>query len=373
MIGIYNKSYPIRIRLCTLCSLIFFIASLLIECHPADQKGVTIRWQNKRATGIFIPKRLAEDTAGDAQEKQLSVRLVDQKTAIAGQCQLIDDEILFEPLIPFTRGLRYVIWLNGKQLSEVSIPALDANDRPALLGIYPSQDSLPENLLKIYLHFSRPMREGQSQKYVTLLKNNTDTLSGVFLDLQPELWNPNRTLLTLWLDPGRIKRDLQPNKRLGTPLQTSAHYRLTVSANWPDEQGATLDKQVTKSFVTIQRDSLSPNPKQWTLLEPPSGTMQPLGVSFGEPLDYSLLTETLRVLREDGTAISGAWQPGEEEKQIRFKPDATWQSGRYKLRIESRLEDLAGNNLNRLFDRDITRKDQRATSQSFAELFFTAR
>ncbi|MBD2757065.1 hypothetical protein [Spirosoma validum] len=373
MIGIYNNRYQVVIRLYALYSLIFFIASLLIECHSAKEKEITIRWQNRRAIGISIPKGFIDTIDADSLEKQLSVRLTNQKTAIAGQYQLGDGTVIFEPLIPFTRGLRYVVWLNDKRLGEVSIPALDSNDRPALLGIYPSQDSLPENLLKIYLHFSRPMRERQSQKYVTLLKNNNDTLSGVFLDLQPELWNPDRTILTLWLDPGRIKRDLQPNKRLGAPLQTHNRYKLVVTASWPDEQGATLEKDVTKSFVAIQRDSLSPNPKKWTLLEPKSGSLQSLDVSFSESLDYSLLTETLSVIREDGANVPGRWQSGEEEKLIRFKPNNVWQSGRYKLRIESRLEDLAGNNVNRLFDRDITRKDQRATSESFTELLFKVR
>ena len=43
--------------------------------------------------------------------------------------------------------------------------------------------------------------------------------AGTFLDLQPELWNAEGTVLTLWLDPGRIKRDLIPNKELGIPLK----------------------------------------------------------------------------------------------------------------------------------------------------------
>ena len=83
------------------------------------------------------------------------------------------------------------------------------------MAIYPTQDTVPENLLKIYLQFSKPMREGQALRHIELLKNNRDTLPGVFLDLQPELWNVDRTTLTVWLDPGRIKRDLQPNGPIG--------------------------------------------------------------------------------------------------------------------------------------------------------------
>lgn len=334
---------------------------------------MAIRWQNKRATGISIPTQLIPAGLDDSLDRVLSVRLAGGQTAMLGRYQRLGDTLIFEPLIPFTRGLHYSVWLRDKRLAEITVPNLSADDHPALLAIYPSQDSLPENLLKIYLHFSRPMREGQSQQYVALLKNSSDTLPGVFLDLQPELWNADRTRLTLWLDPGRIKRDLIPNKLLGAPLQAGRQYQLVVSAAWPDEQGANLGKITTKTFVTVPRDSLSPDPARWLLHEPKSGNVQPLDVAFGEALDYTLLTETLHVFRENGAAVLGKWKFLDEEKRGSFHPDEVWKVGRYRLKIESRLEDLAGNNSNRPFDRDISVPEPAKTTQSFTELRFEIR
>ncbi len=373
MIGICKQTRQRLIRLCAPYNLIFFVAWLSVACHQPEDDRITIRWAGNRATGLAIPKRLVQSLPADSLSHYLSVRLAGKETAILGTYQSVGDDLIFEPLVPFTRGLRYSVWLKNTRLGELSIPALAISDKPTLLAIYPSQDSLPDNLLKIYLHFSRPMREGQSQRYVALLKNKTDTLPGVFLDLQPELWNADRTRLTLWLDPGRIKRDLQPNKRLGAPLQTGLYYQLVVSADWPDAQGAQLGKTTTKPFLTVQRDSLSPIPAQWSLQPPKSGTVQPLNVGFGEALDYSLLTETLHVITEDGKAVSGTWQVGHEEKRSGFKPDQPWQAGRYRLQIEGRLEDLAGNNLNRSFDRDLTRPVATKTALPFAEIRFTVR
>ena len=374
MTGIYKNEWQQKIRLCSLHSLIFFAACLLLtSCQKPEEATITIRWQKKRATGISIPTHLIPAGLKDSLDRVLTVRLAGGQTAMLGSYRLLDDTLIFEPLIPFTRGLHYTVWLKDKRLGEITIPRLTAGDNPALLAIYPSQDSLPENLLKIYLHFSRPMREGQSQQYVVLLKNNSDTLPGVFLDLQPELWNADRTRLTLWLDPGRIKRDLIPNKLLGAPLQAGRQYTLVVSAAWPDEQGATLGKITTKSFVTVPRDSLSPDPARWSVHEPTSGNVQPLDVAFGEALDYSLLTETLHVFRDNGAAVSGKWQFLDEEKRGSFHPDEAWQAGRYKLKIESRLEDMAGNNSNRPFDRDISVPKPAKTSQSFTELSFEIR
>ena len=373
MSGIYRIFWIGEIRLRPLRNLIFFVLWLLASCQPPEETGIAIRWEGQRAIALAIPERLLETRSADSLTQLLAVRLTGEKTAILGSYRNVDNAILFQPLVPFTRGLRYTVWQNHKPLGELTIPALAANDRPKLLAIYPSQDSLPENLLKIYLHFSRPMREGQSRTYVALLKNSTDTLPGVFLDLQPELWNADRTLLTLWLDPGRIKRDLQPNKRLGALLQTGVRYSLVVSSAWPDTQGAVLGQSVTKSFVAIPRDSLSPDVARWSVYAPQSGGLKPITVDFGEGLDYSLSTETMRVIDPSGAVMPGRWQVDDSDKQVYFKPANVWQPGQYQLRIEGRLEDLAGNNLNRLFDRDITRKETTKTPHSFHTVSFTIR
>ena len=366
MSGTYKRRWYGLIRLYMGCNLIFFVS-----CRPStEDAGIRIKWADKRATGLLIPRQLAPAVSADSLNQRMAVRLAGNETAMLGQFQLADNDILFEPLIPLTRGLHYTIWLRNKRLGEITIPSLNPDDKPTVLAIYPTPDSVPENLLKIYLHFSRPMREGQSPKYVSVLRNRTDTLPGVLLDLQPELWNADRTLLTLWLDPGRIKRDLQPNQRLGAPLQTGVSYQVVVSANWPDAQGATLGRSATKSFVTVPRDSLSPNPEQWTIKPPKPGSRESLTVTFGESLDYSLLTETLHILDEEGRAVAGKWQPVDEEKRGLFKPAMAWKAGLYRLKIESRLEDLAGNNLNRPFDRDITRKNTSPTTHSSVEMLF---
>ncbi|GAB4030368.1 Ig-like domain-containing domain [Spirosoma gilvum] len=356
-----------------MCSLIFFSAFLILACQSGETTDLTIRWNDKRAKSLLIPKRLVSSVPADSVAQLLTVHLLNEETAIAGQYQDIGDDILFEPLIPFTRGLRYAVWLRDKPVREISIPSLSADDHPDLLAIYPTQDTVPENLLKIYLRFSRPMREGQSEKYVALIKNNRDTVKGAFLNLQPELWNTDRTMLTLWLDPGRIKRDLQPNKLLGAPLDANQRYQLVVSPNWLDQQGASLSKPTIKTFVTKLRDGQPPNPATWAIHSPSSGSTQPLTIAFGKGLDYSLLTETFHVFQQNGKPLSGVWQIGTNEKQSSFKPDSPWQEGRYTVRIESRLEDLAGNNLNRPFDRDITRKSQANTDQPFKEVFFEVR
>ncbi|MFN8345010.1 MAG: Ig-like domain-containing protein [Spirosomataceae bacterium] len=346
----------VRIRRHYLCHLILFCFLLLIGCTKKQDTSKTepiLLWKNGQATGLSIPLSLLNDVAKDKISEALQVQLVTSgpKTAILGEFQLVKDAVTFEPLIPFTGGLRYEVVLNTNTLATIEIPR--SKDTPALSGIYPSQDTLPENLLKFYFVFSRPMTEGRALQYITLLDEKGDALPQTFLNLQPELWNAERTILTLWLDPGRIKRDLQPNKRLGAPLAQGGRYRLVVSAEWPDEQGAYLAQNYTKDFVVTDRDMTSPKTTDWTINDPLRGTLNPLEVELHESLDYILLQNAVHLTNEKGTAIEGTIQLSDEERKLSFTPLSPWTGSRYTLQIEARLEDLAGNNLNRLFDRDL--------------------
>ena len=362
-----------RIRSYRVYGLILFVFLGTWGCSsPAENGKIRILWQGKNAAGVSIPHALTQGVPADSISNLLKINRINSEASVAilGNYSIETHNITFTPLIPFTRGLEYEVRLRNARIGAFEVPLADAADAPKLLDIFPSQDTLPENLLKIYLHFSQPMREGKSNDYVFLIKNDSDTVRGAFLNLQPELWNEDRTVLTLWLDPGRIKRDLHPNTQLGAPLQKNGRYRIVVSPAWKDQQGTPLPQRYTKSFVTIQRDSLSPVPGDWRLVPPGGGTLQPLKVEFRESLDHSLIAESLIIGDENGKAIRGKWEVGEEEKSVYFTPAENWQAGHYALNARTILEDLAGNNLNRPFDRDVTRKGTEARSEEFVRVPF---
>lgn len=366
-------STKVRISWCQSCQLILFSVFLCVSCSQRQDTSSakpTILWQNGQATGLSVSLNHLSSVSKETLPDLLKIQLAKSpaKTAILGAYRIRRDSLIFEPLIPFTRGLVYKVLLENRLLAEVEIPP--AMTSPELIGIYPTQDTLPENLLKFYLAFARPMTEGHSLQYITLCNAKGDTLPNTFLNLQPELWNAERTVLTLWLDPGRIKRDLQPNKLLGTPIIQGNRYTLRVSDQWPDAQGALLKKNYIKTFVTAERDMASPKIKSWTLTIPQKGTTQPLEITAPEALDYVLLQNVLQVVDIQGNSVTGSFQVSEEEKRVRFTPTKLWSVGVYKLQVESRLEDLAGNNLNRLFDRDITNKETSPSNQKVFELLW---
>jgi hypothetical protein len=349
-------------------SFFILLFALCNHCRNAEERtSVSVVSKNGKAVAVVIRGSLVKE---QDISTLLKLQLIKPgvRVPVLGDFRKEGDEVIFEPIVPLTKGLRYEVLLNDTLLSEIEVPPGDSN-APALLAIYPSQDTLPENLLKMYFEFSEPMVEGSSLQHLTLIQNDLDTMHGTFLDLQPELWNSDGTVLTVWLDPGRIKRDLIPNKELGSPLKQGERYTLHLNKSWQSKNGVPLSKNYSKTFVTIQRDEESPDPLTWKVSVPPSNDMQSLDIQFPQPLDYSLVKECVTILNSNGDVVSGRILIADEERILRFVPDERWTKGTFALRIESRLEDLAGNNLNRPFDRDVNKKNEGTKQEIFKKEF----
>jgi len=171
--------------------------------------------------------------------------------------------------------------------------------------------------------------------------------------LKPELWDPTDKVLTLWIDPGRIKRDLVLNKELGNPLHSHQTYELVISGKWKDRRGLALGKSISKKFVAASRVDTQLDINKWRIKTPKAGTKKPLVLYLDYPADHYLLLESLNVLTSDGKPVKGTVSLTDKDKVWMFIPDIKWPTGTYKLHVAARLEDLAGNNLNKVFDRDI--------------------
>ncbi len=334
-----------------------------------EDREISLVWKDNRATGLFIPESVLLEAAGDTVTQGMEVRLVGpgQPPVMLGEFVKTNGGVVFQPVVPFTRGLRYEIRANNHTLKQIDIPSPPG--KAEIMAIYPSADTVPENLLKIYLHFSMPMQSGVALQNIAMLDEKGDTLQGVFLDLQPELWNHENTILTLWLDPGRIKRDLKPNLALGPPVTRGRSYSLAVSRSWSSAAGSSLSDNSSIQWHVVAPDSVSPSVSRWTIISPPAGSNRELVVQTGESLDHELLNATVRVVTDRGEEIAGRYRTGPRERTLLFQPTADWKIGHYKLEIETRLEDLAGNNLNRVFDRDVKNSSAPGEASTVAREF----
>jgi hypothetical protein len=80
----------------------------------------------------------------------------------------------------------------------------------------------------------------------------------------------------------------------------------------------------------------------------------------------------LAVVDKAGRPVPGRATPGEGDATWSFVPDAPWPSGGFLVRADPALEDLAGNNLARVFDADLRERTAPA-ARRLTSLAFTVR
>jgi hypothetical protein len=269
---------------------------------------------------------------------------------VTGEWSSDDGKIIFTPKYPLKAGAKYRVTGGGEKF-EVHVPKI-AEKLPTLTHIYPTATELPENVLRFYLEFDRPMPRGDVYKYVTVLKENGDKVAQPFLEIDDELWNADQTRLTLLIDPGRIKKELKPRLDLGPVFEQGKKYTLVVSGKWPTLSGEPLGKDVKKSIDVIPAVVDALDPKVWRIV-PPSDPKQLLKVSFSRPMDLPVLTRNLTVVGPDGQTVAGTWQPVDKDCGWTFHPATNWTPGGYTLRADAVLEDVCGNRVDRAFEVDL--------------------
>jgi len=237
-------------------------------------------------------------------------------------------------------------------MHRFALPAVTHERTTRVTGVYPSVDRVPSNLLRWYVETSAPMEPGNALQHVHLMDEAGREVPGAFLALDQELWDPERRRLTVLFDPGRVKRGVRTNVESGAPLVAGRRYRLVIDDGWTDGTGAQLASGFEHAFEAIDADRRSPEPDRWRLTIPGGGTRAPLHVSFGEPLDHALATRMLAVLDPDGERVPGSVALAEGDSAWTFTPKLPWLAGDYSLRVGGALEDLAGNNIVRVFDVD---------------------
>jgi hypothetical protein len=337
-------------------TLVFFYVLLLLSCSSKDAiKNVNLQYQDSNAIAVSFE-------LNDINDLKIYLK-GETKTSILGEIKSMGHKHRFVPVIPFSAGQSYEIRKEGKNLTSFKVKEQMTLASPQILTIFPTKDTVPENLLKMYFIFSTPMQEvGNAIDFIHIYNETEQREVDLFLNLEKGLWNQDHTRLTLWLDPGRIKTGLIPNKLLGTPLKQGNSYILTVSNNWKSARGAPLPKNYTKRIVVGKKDKHKPDIMLWELSDPNANTKEALSIYFGESMDAVLAQESLQILYKSEIPVKGKFMLGKDEKSIIFIPLNSWNKGIYDISSHAIIEDLAGNNMNHLFDTN--RAELKKPSQS---------
>ncbi len=268
----------------------------------------------------------------------------------------------FRPQFPLEPGVTYQArYKRGAETANASftVPKAAQTARTVVERIYPTTSRLPANTLKFYIHFSQAMARGGAYQWIRLLDEQGKVVPQVFLELQEELWDPDLRRLTILLDPGRIKRDILPNREIGAPIEAGHKYTLAIDAAWPDATGTPLKAGFTKSFEVVASDRAVLDVTTWKVTAPKAGSAAALTVVFPKPIDAALLKRVIQVNDSRGGMIDGNVEIGAEETRWVFTPDQPWAAGRYVLVVPNTLEDVAGNKINRAFDVDTKERGEK--------------
>ncbi len=280
--------------------------------------------------------------------------------AMAGRYS-VEGSLRFWPAFPLDPGREYEVrfdpsaigraGLAGRRATTavISVPGVARAPSTFVDAVYPSGDLVPENQLRIYLHFSAPMGQQGGFDHIAFLDDSGRDVPGVIVPLDTELWNTERTEYTVKLDPGRVKRGTLPNRQSGRPFRAGEGITIVVRTDWPDARGVTLTSEFRHRYRVAAPDKHALSTAEWHVTPPAAGSRDPLMVTFPKPLDYDLLQRSLSVGRGNST-MPGDARVSAAETRWEFVPRSEWQRGPYVLTVQPILEDLAGNRIGRAFD-----------------------
>lgn len=283
----------------------------------------------------------------DAWTAILKVSVGAAQPAAVGQYAIEDTRIRFTPMFPLEHGREYYVTFTppGGQpvTATVGLPPADTTPTTTVTQVYPTVETVPENLLRLYIDFSAPMGARGGLDLVHLLDDTGKDVKGAFLPLDAEFWNDARTRYTVFVDPDRQLDE-------GRSLTAGRTYTLVVDAPWPDSHGLPLKQAFRRSFKVGPPDEKPLDPKTWKIEAPMAGSTDALTVTFPKSLDHGLLMRALGVLAPGGKPLEGEVIVGPEELSWQFTPDQPWKAGTHNLSAMAMLEDLAGNRIGRAFD-----------------------
>ena len=309
------------------------------------------------------PARVVVRAPGAGAGATLSLHRLDGVAvgpAIFGTVERRDGDLVLEPSFALQRGAAYrarLVTAAGR-VSERDhrVASLPGTDPPRVTALYPTADELPANLLKFYLQFSRPMREGRVIfDRIHLVDERGRRVESPWR--RQELWSDGGRRLTLWIHPGRVKQGLNLRRTMGPVLEPDRRYTLVVDAAVQALDGTPMEAGFRHSFRTGPAVRERIDVGTWRLEVPPAGTRAPLRVIVPRPLDHALVPRHLEVRGPSGAPIRVTVRVEAGERELAVVPEKRWDAAPHVLVAGEYLEDLGGNTPERVFDTDLRVED----------------
>ncbi len=276
---------------------------------------------------------------------------------VAGKWLEESGVVVFRPKYPFREGMNFQIVEKSDSASPTVqwsflIPKPNYKP-PQILEIRPVSNQWPENLLRVYVHFNRPMARGESAKRIQLQDATGRALIQPFLELDQELWDRDGKRLTLLFDPGRIKSGLKPREEDGAILENGHRYTIVVTKGWPDSHGMATEKTYEQNINVGPADRNPVDPRLWKIKPPLAQGGAALEIQFSDPVDTGMAIRLISILESGECPLDGRAEISADGLVWKFIPSVKWSPGLHYIEVDPALEDPSGNQLGRPFERDI--------------------
>jgi hypothetical protein len=297
----------------------------------------------------------------EAWKSVLRVSVSADAAPVLGTYAVEQNAIVFTPAFPLDPGRAYYVVFDPSALpgaplphltkisTVVTPPAAAATAATRVAALYPSAQTVPANLLRMYIEFNGPMGSRGGQDYIQVVDAQHHPIADALLPLDTGLWNPDHTRFTVLFDPGRVKRGILPNRTMGRALKPGETFTLLVRGGWPDAHGNPTVATFGRAYLVGPPIERGLDPAAWRISSPPAGSREALLVDFPWPLDRGLLQRAITVHRGD-VVVPGQSQIADGETQWTFAPTEPWQTGDYNLSVLPELEDVSGNRIGHAFE-----------------------
>jgi hypothetical protein len=344
-----------------------------------DPTRVVVRYRIPERKSADWTESMAAGTDAKNRRCWISLHLVNgdspseadfQQPGILGTCILNGGVAEYRPRFALGRGNWYTAfvvestapgepYLAARKTYEVPV---EGPREPTSVGyVSPPLDLYPANLLKFRISFNRPMREGREVfSRIHLLDAAGREIPHPWRDL--ELWAVEGCMLHLYIHPGRIKQGVNLREELGPVLEPRKKYTLVVDAAMRDANGFPLKEEFRHEFFTENELRKKIDPAAWKFelehLErsiPKAGTDDPLVVEFDRLLDLHKVDDVFTIYDPKGKKVEGSFETNGGMRYVLFNASEPWkwEAGKYRLVVNPRLTDFAGNTPLRVFDRDL--------------------
>jgi hypothetical protein len=213
-----------------------------------------------------------------------------------------------------------------------------------MIRISPEAMVLPANTLRFYINFSRPGEAHFNRDGLQLLNEEGQVVPDPFLVFSQELWSRDGRRLTVFMEPGRIKRGMGEDPSHEPAFIVGQAYSLVLTA---------LGHTACHTF-RVSDPILEPiDETNWRIVLPNAGSLDPAIVHFDRVMDAALCEDEIRILTAFGEVVHTSVSLAPDGTTMQFIPNQPWSAGEHSLVVSNRFEDVCGNRLGEALDHDL--------------------